>query len=265
MARFALILSILIGLGAAFLGYKATEQAKALQNDLGTAKSERDTAKTTLKKKEGELAEAKMAQATAEEAQKKAEADLTKAQSDLTAAVAAKKTAEDSLGEATTKLATAQKDLEDLTAQLKEFGGTPAEIKAKLTELTESKTKLELEVAESKQVQASLQKKADDAEGKVAGLQRQIDEYKGGYVRNGLQGKVLAYNPGWNFVVVNLGDKAGLKSGVQMVVTRSGAMVGKIKVTTVEPSTAIADVLPGTLARGDSVQPGDTVIYQGDR
>jgi len=42
-------------------------------------------------------------------------------------------------------------------------------------------------------------------------------------------------------------------------------MVGKVRVTTVEPSTAIADVLPGTLAKGQSVQPGDTVIFQGGR
>ncbi len=265
MARFALILSILIGLGAAFLGYKATEQAKVLQTDLSSAKADRDTAKSNLKKKEGELADAKKAQADAEEAQKKAEGDLTKAQSDLTAAQSAKKMAEDAASEASTKLATAQKDLEDLTAQLKEFGGTAAEIKAKLTDLSESKTKLENELAADKLALDAAVKAKEVAEAKVSGLDRIISEYKQNYVKNGLQGKVLAYNPGWNFVVVNIGDKAGLKSGVQMVVTRAGAMIGKLKVTTVEPSTAIADVLPGTLARGESVQPGDTVIYEGTR
>ena len=50
-----------------------------------------------------------------------------------------------------------------------------------------------------------------------------------------------------------------------MVVTRAGSMVGKVRVTTVEPNSAIADVLPGTIARGDSVQPGDSVVFEGQR
>ena len=35
--------------------------------------------------------------------------------------------------------------------------------------------------------------------------------------------------------------------------------------TSVEPSTSIADVLPGTVRKGVSVQPGDTVIFEGAR
>lgn len=263
MARYALIFSILIGLGAAFLGYKATEQAKVLQTDLSSAKADRDTAKTQLKKKEGELADAKKAQADAEDAQKKAETDLAtakmeadKAKADLAKAEAAQKEAEQNY-------AAAKADLDKINEIFKDV--KPDELRAKIAELNDAKTKLETELSESKQVQAALQKKADEAEAQFAAKDRAIKEYKDQYVRNGLQGKVLAYNPGWNFVVVNIGDKAGLKSGVQMVVTRAGAMIGKVKVSTVEPSTAIADVLPGTLARGESVQPGDTVIYEGTR
>jgi hypothetical protein len=46
---------------------------------------------------------------------------------------------------------------------------------------------------------------------KAKSLRRADDQsYKGPIVRQGLTGKVLAYNPGWNFVVLNIGDKSGL-------------------------------------------------------
>lgn len=263
MARLFLILSIVIGLGAAFLGYKATEQAKALQTDLSTTKTERDKTKSDLKKTQGELTETK---ATLEKTQadlKQKEDDLAKTQTELTAAKAAQKKAEDDAMEATTKLTALQGELDKIKEQFK--GVEPDKLVATIKDLTDAKAKLETEIAESKQVQESLKKKADELEAQFAAKDRTIAEYKSGYVRNGLSGKILAYNPGWNFVVVNIGDKAGLKAGAQMVVTRSGAMIGKVKVTTVEPSTAIADVLPGTLARGETVQPGDSVIFQGDR
>jgi hypothetical protein len=50
-----------------------------------------------------------------------------------------------------------------------------------------------------------------------------------------------------------------------MIVTRGNSMIGKVRVTSVEPNTAIADVLPGSMARGQSVQAGDAVIYEGAR
>ncbi len=263
MARLFLILTIVIGLGAAFLGYKATEQAKALQSDLSNTKTDRDKTKADLKKTQGELADTKKSLEEAEAAKKKAEDDLTSTKGMLDTAKADLAKAETAMKDAEQKLGVAQADLDKIKAQFE--GIKPEELAAKVKDLTENKTKLETELAEAKQVQESLKKKADDLETQFAAKDRTIQEYKVGYVRNGLTGKVLAYNPGWNFVVLNLGDKSGLKSGAQMVVTRSGAMIGKVKVTTVEPSSAIADVLPGTIARGESVQPGDTVIFQGDR
>jgi hypothetical protein len=66
-------------------------------------------------------------------------------------------------------------------------------------------------------------------------------------------------------VVLNIGDRQGLKANTPMLVVRNGQQVARVRVTSVEPATAIADVLPGTLARGDAVRPGDTVVFQGTR
>jgi hypothetical protein len=48
-----------------------------------------------------------------------------------------------------------------------------------------------------------------------------------------------------------------------MLVLREGTLIGKIRISSVEPATAIGDIISGSLARGVQVQPGDTVIYAG--
>jgi hypothetical protein len=42
-----------------------------------------------------------------------------------------------------------------------------------------------------------------------------------------------------------------------------GTFIGKIRISSVEPATAIGDIITSTLARGVQVQPGDIVIYAG--
>jgi hypothetical protein len=79
----------------------------------------------------------------------------------------------------------------------------------------------------------------------------------------GLRGSVLAVNQAYNFVVLNLGNRQGLQANTEMVVFRGGARIGKIRISSVEPATAIGDIMANTLARGVQVQPGDNVTYAG--
>ena len=81
--------------------------------------------------------------------------------------------------------------------------------------------------------------------------------------RAGVRGTVLAYNQAYNFVVLNLGARNGVESNSEMLVLRDGTMIGKIRISSVEPATAIGDIITNSLARGVQVQPGDTVIYAG--
>jgi hypothetical protein len=263
MARFVLIFTILIGLGAAFLGWKTKEQAETLQGSLKQSRQDLATAKTTLKKTETELGTTK---ATLTETEGK----LTQTQTELTNAKGEAANAKEALAKveaAAKENADKVADIQAQFAALKEKIGDIKleEIGPKIKELTETRTRLETELAEAKQVGEGLKKQKDEIEATVAAKDRTIAEYKQGFVKNALTGRVLAFNPGWNFVVMNLGDKQGIKVGAQMVVTRAGAMVGKVKVTSVEPSQSIGDVLPGTVARGETVQPGDTVVFEGSR
>jgi len=77
----------------------------------------------------------------------------------------------------------------------------------------------------------------------------------------GVRGIVLAVNQAYNFVVLNLGGRQGLVPNSEMIVFREGTRIGKIRISSVEPATAIGDIITNSLARGVQVQPGDTVIY----
>lgn len=79
----------------------------------------------------------------------------------------------------------------------------------------------------------------------------------------GIRGSVLAVNQAYNFVVLSLGGRQGVEPNTEMLVLRGGSFIGKIRVSSVEPATAIGDIVASSLARGVQVQPGDTVVYAG--
>jgi hypothetical protein len=79
----------------------------------------------------------------------------------------------------------------------------------------------------------------------------------------GVRGTVLAVNQAYNFVVLNLGARQGVEPNSEMLVLREGSFIGKIRISSVEPATAIGDIVTSSLARGIQVQPGDIVIYAG--
>jgi cell shape-determining protein MreC len=70
-------------------------------------------------------------------------------------------------------------------------------------------------------------------------------------------------NQAYNFVVLSLGGRQGVEPNSEMLVLRGGSFIGKIRISSVEPATAIGDIITSSLARGVQVQPGDIVVYGG--
>jgi len=258
MAKILLIISALVIAATAYLGFATKQKVDGIQDDLKKSKNTLTATQADLSKTKGTLK-------TTEEALVAAKATIEDREKDL----AQKKV---DLDKVTADLATAAqkaKDLEERIAKI-DPNTSPEEVGKKIEELAASKKQLETdvarlttEVAEQKALFEGAQAEKKTAEEKLKGSERTVAEYKQGYVRPGVSGTILAYNPGWNFVVLSIGDKHGLKSGAQMVVRRGGQMIGKVKVTSVEPSTSIADIVPGSIPKGMSVQPGDSVIFEG--
>ena len=255
MARFFLILAILLTLMSGVLSIQTRSRAKQKVEELTTAKTtivavsgERDTARKAMK-----LAEEKAADATAKKEQ--VETQLAAAKND------AEKATKD-LAEAKTQLETVTKDRDDVKDKLAKASAAPA-----ATPNPEVETKLKEALAqleEKKQVETTLQAKAKDAEAKAKSLEQAETQRQAKIMKKGLEGHVLAVNPNWNFVVLSMGDHQGVLPDKVFIVQRGGAMVAKVRITSVEPATSIADIVPGTASKGFGVQPGDVVIYRGD-
>ncbi|HEV2096673.1 MAG TPA: hypothetical protein VGQ82_09220 [Chthoniobacterales bacterium] len=132
----------------------------------------------------------------------------------------------------------------------------PTDVQTQLRE-----TRLELDSAEREK--ALLSDKIRTAQEHSIQLEQEKKRRVPGSGNPGLRGTILAVNQAYNFVVLNLGGRQGVEANSEMLVLRGGALIGKIRVSSVEPSTAIADIVSTSLARGVQVQPGDIVIYAG--
>jgi hypothetical protein len=267
LAGFAIFFLLL----AVFFGFLNGQKMKALRANLANAQAGRDAV-------ERRQAQAKL----------NAPADASGAaeqQSKITEA-------ENRATKAETELAQAQKDKADLQARLdanqqetvslqkriEETGkntnpSTPGSSPADASHSTDLQSQIDdlhgqLDAAEKEK--ALLAEKLRDApertnqpkEGKkrregVSG-QRETAAH-----RAGVRGSILAYNQAYNFVVLNLGARNGVETNSEMLVVRDGTFIGKIRISSVEPATAIGDIISNSLARGVQVQPGDTVIYAG--
>ena len=100
------------------------------------------------------------------------------------------------------------------------------------------------------------------AQEQTARLSKQIADRNTGVSMNGLRGQVLAVDHNWNFVVLNLGNRNGVNNNAEMVVERGGSMVGRLRITSVEPSQSVADIVPNSVPAGIDVRPGDAVVFQ---
>lgn len=60
---------------------------------------------------------------------------------------------------------------------------------------------------------------------------------------DGLQGKVVAVDPRYQFVVLNIGLNQGMKQYGEMVINRGGKLIGKVQITEVEPNLCIGSIV----------------------
>lgn len=132
-------------------------------------------------------------------------------------------------------------------------GKKPDELFQEINDLSEK-----VKVAEGEQKMLTAAKEKTETELKK--LREQIEMTKpGGTKSMSLSGRILAVNPTWNFVILDLGKNDQVVEGLTMVIYRGEKMIGRIKTVTVDAQTSVADVLPGTPAT--AIEVGDQVVY----
>jgi hypothetical protein len=257
---------------AAFFGFLNSQKVKALRTNAANAQATRDAAE--LRRLQEELDGPEGGTTGAEEQGKVAEAENRAAKAEADLAQVQKEKAD-----LQAKLDTSQQEIASLQKRVEEAGknatpsvsGSPPADSAPTADLQSQIDDLRRQLESAEKEKAFLAEKIQDAqertgqpkEGKkrreTATVQRETVTAR----RTGVRGTVLAYNQAYNFVVLNLGARNGVETNSEMLVLREGTLIGKIRISSVEPATAIGDIITNSLARGVQVQSGDTVIYAG--
>ncbi|MDQ6859949.1 MAG: hypothetical protein M3032_02160 [Verrucomicrobiota bacterium] len=259
MARILIGLSVLFLTVSAVFGVLNTSKARTL----------RDAAE---KNSAGRL--------QAEQARVAKEKEIAAREAAVAAAVAKNADSESKVASAEADLIKTQQERADLQAQLQQRQSEIDELKAHLADAGPKEVMPDvLPMPGAGDLQTQLEdtrRQLDNAEREKQLLAEKIrGSDRGGTAlqparprtaapRNpGTRGTVLAVNQAYNFVVLNIGNRQGLEANSEMLVMRGGSLIGKIRVSSVEPATAIGDIIGSSLPRGVQVQPGDIVIYAG--
>jgi len=248
LLRICLILTIVAGLATAYLGFFPVKDI------ITTTREARDDYHTKLD------AETALYQKTDRELRKTKDnlatttAKLTETQTQLEAANTKNTELDKQNTDLTDKLTkmTARADADEQTLEKWRELPPPEKIKGIIADLAETTKARDVLFQENKLLVSS----RND-------LQKQIDNLVGTDVQvvlpTGLKGKILAVDPKYDFVVLNIGDDQGVKERGEMMVDRQGKLIGKVRISRVEKDRSVATIMPAW-KRGQILE-GDQVIY----
>jgi cell shape-determining protein MreC len=111
-------------------------------------------------------------------------------------------------------------------------------------EIKAATLKAQAELLAAKTDRKQLENQLQSVKSEVARLTGALRRSAKGEMPPGLSGKVQSINKNWNFVVINLGDKDGVVRNAMLVVYRSKLYIGRVKVSSTESNTCVADIVP---------------------
>ncbi|HVK59240.1 MAG TPA: hypothetical protein VM735_10695 [Candidatus Kapabacteria bacterium] len=250
LLKISLGLAILLGVATIFLTHT---QLGGKINDLTT---ERDTLKTDLdqtRASESKLKTETKALRTQVEEGTRALGDATNALAQAQSKAQEQQIRADraatELNTAVAERNTAQQEL----SQWRLFEMSPEQIRGHLARLRQVERERDVYVTENKGLSRELTR-----------VQGELDRYTGTIEKPvllppGTKGNIVAVDPKYDFVILDIGEQQGVLPRAQMLVNRDGKLIGKIQITTVEPNRSVANVLPQW--KQDEVMEGDQVLF----
>jgi len=213
---------------------------------------------------------AEQAQKTAEDNQRKAQADAKKSKEAFENASKELNATTNLLGEVSKNLVVQQKRADKASADLVAVTEERNQARQELNQWTALGYPID-QVRQKLEQNKSLAAERDVivSEKKVllrraTELQARLDRYERPEDRDvplpaGTKGKVVAVDPKYDFVVLDIGANQQLVEGAKMLVNRDGRLVAKVKITRVEANRAIANIMPEW--KQEDVLEGDQVVY----
>jgi len=249
LLRISLIVAILAGLGAGVVSYlEISDKIPALQkqrDDEHTAKVNEIAAhgktKTELKKTAAELAstQSELSDTKGELAKSNTRADQQQKRAD-------------DLGNKLAKVTEERDDAQNSLAAYKATDLTPDQVFKLSKDLKNSRAEVDVMKGEAVVLNRTITR-----------LTNQLAKYIGPdnvvKLRADLRGKIMVVDPKWDFVVLDVGEDQGVISEGEMLVSRSGKLVAKVIIRSVQKDRCIANLVPGwklgEITEGDDVSP----------
>ena len=248
LIRISLIVAIIAGLAVGTINFvkvkKIIEETRAQRDDWHNKFTTTDAALTKTKKD--------LAATTAQLDQSKK--DLAATKKDLSTAQASIADQKKQLDTLQGNLANAEKELSDtkiLVDQYRAAFPTPQQALSVAKDLKALQDRMAAVEDEKKVLQRQLTR-----------VQNELLTYKEPNrhieLPAALVGKVLVTDPKWDFVVLNVGEDQGVLDNGELLVSRDGKLVAKVKITSVQKNQSIGNIEAGS--KLGEVLEGDKVI-----
>ena len=138
--------------------------------------------------------------------------------------------------------------------------GDVKKLMAEVEDLTKQVKDSEAAIANQEQQLALSQEKITGVTGHIAKLKEVDSRQKRGQVEPSFSARVAQPYPEFGFVVINKGNLGGVFANAMLDVKRGKSIIARLKVRDVEQASSVADMIPGSLANGESIRAGDLVV-----
>ncbi|MBW7907604.1 MAG: hypothetical protein H3C50_01610 [Kiritimatiellae bacterium] len=144
----------------------------------------------------------------------------------------------------------ARQDIVKLNETITQRNADIAAQREQIENLDRDKANLQIQIDDLNTQIAKNEDDLQDQRDKILTLEQTIGDLESqlggpGVVRvlpKGLHGRVVVVNKQWNFVILDIGSKAGLVPNAEMLVHRGDKLVGKVFINGVTRDLAIADI-----------------------
>jgi len=249
LTRIFLIIAILAGLAVGGLNFFMVKQkVDTLVEDRNSERSQKEQAQTQLAKTRNDLAKTEKELNDTKSTLTDTQAQLGRAE----AQASAEKKRADDLTQELAKTTADKNQAEAELAAYKATGYTAQQVLTMAGQIADLNESLEI---------ASLEKQILNRALMIATNKLATITLKGYIVPLpvDLRGKVLVVDPKWDFVVLDFGANKNVLEGGELLVSRSGNLVAKLRIRDIQKDRCIANVVDGweigDIAEGDIVIP----------
>lgn len=253
-----MVWKLLSGITAALLGaslYFAVVNKNALKTEKDlAARAEKDLASVAARQKEAEAAqESRTAQlGTLEKDLVATKEKVTKAAADAQEKDAALTLSKNTLAQLVQQVETIQKKIDEL--------GDVNKLLAQVDSLKKDQQAAEGALANQTQQLASKKEAVTALHSEIARFRDLEARSRKGIVEPDFKARVASVFGTWGFVILDKGNSGGVFANADLEVKRGKNVVAKLRVRNVEQESAIADVVPGSVAEGEMLRSGDLVV-----